>query len=79
MDEKVRITVYYCVIDSVSLSHTHMCSVLNSLQEPLTPTQQLLLQCLILLPQSGEGWVESISPTHLLQHLTCHEGVALIE
>ena len=56
-----------------------MCSVLNSLQEPLTPTQQLLLQCLILLPQSGEGWVESISPTHLLQHLTCHEGVELIE
>ena len=77
MDEKVRVMLYNCVIDSLSSSHTY--SVLDALQEPLTPTQQLLLQCLILLPQSGEGWVESISPTHLLKHLTCHEGVELIK
>ncbi|XP_019850343.1 PREDICTED: huntingtin-like isoform X2 [Amphimedon queenslandica] len=49
------------------------------LQDPLMPSHQMLVNCLLSLLPSCGNWVKSLSPTVLLQLLESTEGMTLIK
>ena len=68
------------VLDGFFIQLFHFsCSLFDVLQDPLMPSHQMLINCLLsLLPSCGE-WVKSLSPTIILQLLENTEGMTLIK